>query len=107
MAPKPKPTRKAPTKGSKIPVPPATQPSRSRTNTPVGSGQSTPYPSVPHTPEVSSSDEEPLKSSLPIVLSPVKRRQRQQQNSVKNMSDIDVWDLDDDEIIGKFRIYSN
>lgn len=104
MPPKPKPTKKAPTKGSRIPVPPANQgQARSKSNTPAGSGPSTPFPSTPHTPEPSSSEEMPLKSSLPVIQSPIKQQQRRQHTSVKNMSDIDVWKLDDDEIIGKIH----
>ncbi|RXW13602.1 hypothetical protein EST38_g12250, partial [Candolleomyces aberdarensis] len=36
---------------------------------------------------------------LPVVLSPVKRRQRKKDDSVKALSDIDAWSYSDDEII--------
>ncbi|KAF9440504.1 hypothetical protein P691DRAFT_687465, partial [Macrolepiota fuliginosa MF-IS2] len=64
----------------------------------MGSGGSTPYPSVPHTPEASS-DEGPIKSALPVVLSPVKCQQCQKNNSTKGQSDIEVWELDDEDFI--------
>lgn len=37
--------------------------------------------------------------SAPVVASPVKRRQREQAKTLKNMSDEEAWDYEDEDII--------
>ncbi|KAF9439968.1 hypothetical protein P691DRAFT_615894, partial [Macrolepiota fuliginosa MF-IS2] len=46
-----------------------------------------------------SSDEGPIKSAFPVVLPPVKHQQCWKNNSTEGQSDIEVWELDDEEII--------
>ncbi|KAJ3573237.1 hypothetical protein NP233_g2572 [Leucocoprinus birnbaumii] len=73
---------------------------RSQSRTPVGSRGTTPRettPQAPRTPEPpGDEDSEPY---YPVVLSPVKQRQRFKESSIKTMSDAEVWEHDDEEII--------
>lgn len=61
------------------------------------------FPSVPPTPSldanISDSDTPP-----PVLISPIKRRLRAAAPTINRLSDLDVWQMSDTEIIGKFII---
>ncbi|KAF8987463.1 hypothetical protein BDQ17DRAFT_1548146 [Cyathus striatus] len=90
----------------------------SKASTPVGSNQGTPIPNRPVTPEKSrnpspahipppytptGSDDDIrtgyIPSSYPVLLSPIKQKKRAIAVSVRDMTDVEVWDKPDDEII--------
>ncbi|KAF8975005.1 hypothetical protein BDQ17DRAFT_1340083 [Cyathus striatus] len=83
----------------------------SKAPTPVGSNQGTPLPSQPQTPTHSrdvspapfprphTPDAPTTTPVYPVVLSPVKQRQHQNNKLVMNMLDLDVWEKPDSEII--------
>ncbi|KAF8983148.1 hypothetical protein BDQ17DRAFT_1437577 [Cyathus striatus] len=90
----------------------------SKASTPVGSNQGTPIPSRPVTPEKSrnplpahipppytptGSDDDIrtgyISSSYPVLLSPIKQKKCAIAVSVRDMTDVEVWDKPDDEII--------
>ena len=42
---------------------------------------------------------------VPILVSPIKARQKRAADNIKKMSDDEVWDMTDEEIIGMFITY--
>ena len=44
------------------------------------------------------------RSQIPVLVSPIKARQKRAAENIKKMSDDDVWDMTDQEIIGMFII---
>jgi len=45
------------------------------------------------------------RSQVPVLMSPIKARQKRAAENIKKMSDDDVWDMTDQEIIGMLMIY--
>ncbi|KAF5345112.1 hypothetical protein D9756_011467 [Leucocoprinus leucothites] len=89
-------------KASKIPISSAgplgkaKKPGKSTAqSTPGSSPALTPQPSVPVTPEASDNEED----RLPVIQSPVKPRKRQATKEIQKMSDFEVWDYNDGDII--------
>lgn len=78
--------------------------SQSQSRTPAASRGSTPHNQTPQafrTPDGSGDEGSTSSRSYPVVVSPVKQRQRAKNVSTKRMSDSEVWEMDDDEIIGE------
>jgi len=42
---------------------------------------------------------------VPVLVSPIKAQQKRAADNIKKMSDDEVWDITDQEIIGMFIIY--
>ena len=42
---------------------------------------------------------------VPVLVSPIKARQKRAADNIKKMSDDEVWGMSDQEIIGMFIIY--
>ena len=43
--------------------------------------------------------------AAPVLISPIKRRQRQAAPTINRLSDLEVWDMSDEEIIGRYIFY--
>ncbi|KAF5352607.1 hypothetical protein D9756_006312 [Leucocoprinus leucothites] len=89
-------------KASKIPISSAgplekaKKPGKSTAqSTPGSSPALIPQPSVPVTPEASDNEED----RLSVIQSPVKPRKRQATKKIQKMSDFEVWDYNDGDII--------
>jgi len=41
----------------------------------------------------------------PVIISPIKRRQRQAAPTINRLSDLEVWGMSDEEIIGRYIFY--
>ncbi|KAF5345585.1 hypothetical protein D9756_011054 [Leucocoprinus leucothites] len=89
-------------KASKIPISSAGPPGKAKKpgkstaqSTPGSSPALTPQPSVPVTPEASDNEED----RLPVIQSPVKPCKRQATKEIQKMSDFEVWDYNDGDII--------
>jgi hypothetical protein len=39
----------------------------------------------------------------PVLISPIKRRQRQAASTINRLTDLEVWDMSDGEIIGRYN----
>ncbi|KAF5346708.1 hypothetical protein D9756_010341 [Leucocoprinus leucothites] len=89
-------------KASKIPISSAGPPEKTKKpgkstaqSTPGSSPALTPQPSVPITPEASDNEED----RLPVIQSLVKPCKRQATKEIQKMSDFEVWDYNDGDII--------
>lgn len=62
------------------------------------------FPSV--SPDSSDSDVEMLVTedvfAPPVLISPIKQRQRQAAPTINRLTDLEVWDLNDEEIVGMY-----
>ncbi|KAF5353365.1 hypothetical protein D9756_007867 [Leucocoprinus leucothites] len=72
-------------------------------STPGSSPALTPQPSVPVTPEALDNEED----RLPVIQSPVKPCKRQATKEIQKMSDFEVWDYNDGDIIGEAGIFTH
>ena len=43
--------------------------------------------------------------AVPVLISPIKRRQRQAAPTINRLSDLEVWGISDGEILGKYIFY--
>jgi hypothetical protein len=69
-----------------------TTPLSSQDSTPAGSRMASPAPNV--------NEDEDI--TLPVIVSPIKKRVSRVAPPIKKLSDFEVWDMNDNKIIGMF-----
>jgi hypothetical protein len=66
----------------------------------VSSGSDSDSDDQPTTPTPAAS-----RPQVPVLVSPIKARQKRAADNIKKMSDDEVWDMTDQEIVGMFITY--
>jgi hypothetical protein len=74
----------------------------SQNPTPIGSRHGSPansaFPRAVTPPPVDDNDA----GTLPIIISPIKKRAQHVSLAIKKLPDVEVWDMDDDDILSVF-----
>lgn len=60
---------------------------------------------LPPTSELSSDNSDVEQAIVPILVSPIKRRQRRAAPSINRLKDLEIWGMTDDEILGESNLF--